>query len=122
MKIILAIVCCLLAVGNAIPLPEEVYATDFGSGGPQPVDEVIAVTDDDDKGDSLKRVARHYGFGGISIGVGVPVVVPSYGYGVPVYGGAYPYYGGYGGYGGYRGYGYGYGYGRRHHHHHHYWR
>lgn len=71
MKTVLVIFCCIFVACSAIPLTdptEEVQASNFDSNGPQPVDEVIAVTEDGENNPS-KRVARF-----ISIGVGVPVV------------------------------------------------
>lgn len=82
MNNILVILCCIVAACSAIPLTdstqEVVYTSKFDTNGPQPVDEVIAIESNGDENPS-KRVARHYGFGGVGIGIGVavPVAVPS---------------------------------------------
>lgn len=71
MKVILVIFACIIAVSNAIPLSNSdkgIATSNFDSNGPQPVDEVIAISDDIPS----KRVARHYG--GVSVGIGVPVI------------------------------------------------
>lgn len=76
MKIIVVILC-IVAVSNAIPISDstkEVSASKFDSNGPQPVDEVIAITNGEEE-KSSKRVARHYGYG---IGFGVPVYTSMY--------------------------------------------
>ncbi len=75
MKLNLVIFCCIVAMSTAIPLTDsskDGLASKFDSNGPQPVDEVIAITRDGEENAS-KRVARHYG-GGVSIGIGVPIV------------------------------------------------
>ncbi|XP_037046397.1 uncharacterized protein LOC119081497 isoform X2 [Bradysia coprophila] len=75
MKAVLVIFVCIVAISNAIPLSDsskETLTSNFDSNGPQPVDDIIAITDDDEVTPS-KRVARHYG--GVSVGIGVPVVV-----------------------------------------------
>lgn len=76
MKTILVIFCCLVTVSKAYPSIDsnnkDVLTSNFDSNGPQPVDE-IAITNDSSETPS-KRVARHYGFGGVSVGIGVPII------------------------------------------------
>lgn len=77
MKNVLVIFCCIVAVSNAIPVidsKKEILTSNIDSNGPELVDAVLKV---DGEANPSKRVARHYGFGGVSVGIGVPYIVPS---------------------------------------------